>query len=112
MADDRARAKILFLAASDLASPAERIAYLEAACADDAELRARVEKLLAAYEGVGGFVSPDFALAPESTSAETLQGTSAQQRKPFKSPRRLCPKRSSGPTNSRSNIGRAARPPR
>src|SRR5262245_56242392 len=47
MAVDAARAKSLFLAASDL-DPAERAAYLERACAGDAELRARVEALLRA----------------------------------------------------------------
>ena len=53
MAVDAARAKSLFLAASDLADPAERAAYLERECGGDAELRARVEALLAA-DGGGG----------------------------------------------------------
>src|SRR5215468_903811 len=46
MAADAARAKSLFLAASDLADPAERAAYLDRECGGDAELRARVEALL------------------------------------------------------------------
>src|SRR5262249_18784936 len=46
MAVDAARAKFLFLAASDLADPAERAAYLERESGGDAELRARVEALL------------------------------------------------------------------
>ena len=46
MAVDAARAKSLFLAASDLADPAERAAFLDRECAGDAELRARVEALL------------------------------------------------------------------
>ena len=46
MAVDPARAKSLFLAASDLADKAERTAYLDRECAADAELRARVEALL------------------------------------------------------------------
>src|SRR4051812_27198354 len=47
---DAARAKSLFLAASDLADPAERAAYLDRECGGDAELRARVEALLRAND--------------------------------------------------------------
>ena len=43
MAVDAARAKSLFLAASDLSDPAERAAYLDRECGDDDELRGRVE---------------------------------------------------------------------
>src|SRR6516162_4734500 len=50
MAVDAARAKSLFLAASDLADPAQRAAYLDRECGGDAELRARVEALLRADE--------------------------------------------------------------
>ena len=50
MAVDAARAKSLFLAASDLADPAERAAYLERECGGDAELRGRVEALLRAND--------------------------------------------------------------
>jgi serine/threonine protein kinase/formylglycine-generating enzyme required for sulfatase activity len=50
MAVDAARAKSLFLAASELADPAERAAYLERECGGDAALRARVEALLRAND--------------------------------------------------------------
>jgi hypothetical protein len=50
MALDAARAKSLFLAASDLDDPAERAAYLDRECGGDAELRNRVEALLRANE--------------------------------------------------------------
>src|SRR5262245_29721304 len=50
MAVDAARAKSLFLIASDRADPAERAAYLERECGGDAELRARVEALLRAND--------------------------------------------------------------
>src|SRR5262245_49901674 len=50
MAVDAARAKSVFLAASDLADPAERAAYLARACGGDAALRARVEDLLRAND--------------------------------------------------------------
>ncbi|MFO0881215.1 MAG: serine/threonine-protein kinase [Gemmataceae bacterium] len=49
MAVDAARAKSLFLAASDLADLAERAAFLDREC-DHPELRARVEALLRAHE--------------------------------------------------------------
>jgi serine/threonine protein kinase/formylglycine-generating enzyme required for sulfatase activity len=50
MAVDPARAKSLFLAASDLANPAERAAYLDRECGGEAELRTRVEALLRAND--------------------------------------------------------------
>ncbi len=50
MAVDPARVKSLFLAAADLADPAERAAYLNHECGEDAELRARVEALLRAND--------------------------------------------------------------
>jgi eukaryotic-like serine/threonine-protein kinase len=50
MAVDPARAKSIFLTASDLADPAERTSYLGRECGDDAELRARVEALLRAND--------------------------------------------------------------
>ena len=45
MAVDAARAKSLFLAASDLDAPAESGAYLKRECGSGAELRAGVEAL-------------------------------------------------------------------
>jgi hypothetical protein len=45
---DVARAKSLFLAASDIADPARRAVYLDREYVGDAELRARVEALLRA----------------------------------------------------------------
>src|SRR5277367_6294022 len=50
MAVDAARAKSLFLAASDIADPAERAAYLGHECGGDADLRGRVEALLRAND--------------------------------------------------------------
>src|SRR5262245_61981578 len=50
------KAKSLFLAALELSSPAERLAYLDEVCANDVELRRRVEALLDAHsETVGAF---------------------------------------------------------
>src|SRR5262245_2051147 len=50
MAVDAARAKSVFLSASDLADPAERAAFLDRECGGDAELRARVAALLRAND--------------------------------------------------------------
>jgi serine/threonine protein kinase len=65
MAVDAARAKSLFLAASDLADPVERIAFLERECGGDAELRGRVEALLRANDAAP--LPP--AGVPDATSA-------------------------------------------
>jgi serine/threonine protein kinase len=50
MPTDPARAQAVFLAAADLADPAERAAYLDRECAGDATLRHRVEALLRAHD--------------------------------------------------------------
>ena len=49
-------AEEVFFAALEYPSPTGRAAYLDAACAGRPELRARVEKLLAAHPRVGGFL--------------------------------------------------------
>src|SRR5262249_40012475 len=46
----------IFLAALDIADPAERAAYLGKACAGDAALRQQVEALLVAHERPGAFL--------------------------------------------------------
>ena len=79
MSVDPARAKSLFLAASDIASPAERAVYLDRECGREAELRARVEALLAAA-GPGQLPEPGPAgmsgtTAPPETSAPLEQAT-------------------------------------
>jgi WD40 repeat protein len=50
MAVDAARAKSLFLAASEMADPARRATFLEGECGGNADLRARVEALLYAND--------------------------------------------------------------
>jgi serine/threonine protein kinase/tetratricopeptide (TPR) repeat protein len=61
MGFDSARVKQLFLAASDLASPQERAAYLDRECQGDLELRARIEALLAADADAAG--KPEVSLS-------------------------------------------------
>ena len=80
MAVDAARAKSLFLAASDLADPAERAAYLDRECGGDAELRARVEALLRANDAAPLPVAPGAAGGAASlarSSASTRARSSA-----------------------------------
>ena len=80
MAVDAARAKSLFLTASDLTDPAERVAYLERECGGDAELRARVEALLAADGGGAPVLDEDLTAAHErSTSPATVEATAASR---------------------------------
>src|SRR5882724_5846118 len=45
----------------------QRVAYLEQACAGDADLRRRVEVLLGAFERAGGFMKQPAAPSPEGT---------------------------------------------
>src|SRR6516165_4974655 len=77
MTVDAARVKSLFLAASDLSDPAERTAYLERECGGDAELRRRVEALLAAHDGGGRSVEGDATGTSELNSPETQEATAA-----------------------------------
>ena len=77
MAVDAARAKSLFLTASDLTDQAERAAYLERECGDDAALRQRVEALLAADDGGRRAVEGDATATSEPTSPATLEATAA-----------------------------------
>src|SRR5262245_9435390 len=48
-------AEAIFFAALER-SPIERAAYLDEACAGDAGLRARIERMLAAQPNLGGFL--------------------------------------------------------
>jgi WD40 repeat protein len=68
MTPDPQRVEAIFSAALEKASPQERAAYLDAACADDPALRDRVEALLRAHAEAGGFLEPSAAEA----QAETL----------------------------------------
>src|SRR5262245_40512497 len=62
MKPDPQQAKEIFLAALELAA-GQRRAYLDLACAGNAELRARVEKLLQAHEREDSSIAP----APQPT---------------------------------------------
>ena len=77
MAVDAARAKSLFLNASELADPAARVAYLERECGGDAALRRRIEALLAADDGGGRPAGGDAGATSEPTSPATQEATAA-----------------------------------
>jgi hypothetical protein len=69
----------IFFAALEKGSPQERAAYLDEACASDADLRRRVEKMLAAQVEAGSFLEHS-AHSPVATidrqSASEVCGTS------------------------------------
>ena len=50
--------KEIFDEAAEICSPRERSAWLDEACAGDADLRAQVEELLCAYDEAGSFLEP------------------------------------------------------
>ena len=56
MQQPRNRVKAVFDVALEIASPAERAAYLDRQCADAPELRQKVEALLRAYADAGHFL--------------------------------------------------------
>ena len=108
MAVDAARAKTLFLAASDLSDPAERTAYLERECGGDAELRQRVEALLAAHDGAEPLLEKAAATASVRTdlTGETLEATAASSVR-----KRVC-RRSWRPRKTRSDGRETSRSPK
>ena len=63
----------LFFAALEQPSPEDRAAYLDKACGGDADLRQRVERLLAAHPQVGSFMGKPAAVA----NADPLGATAA-----------------------------------
>src|SRR5579871_2019443 len=65
----------VFTEALDRRDPADRAAYLAAACGGDAELRRRVDELLAAHPGIGRFLEPD---APHASYAGPAGGSAAE----------------------------------
>jgi WD40 repeat protein/serine/threonine protein kinase len=66
------REEALFAAALERPTPAERAAYLDGACGDDAALRARVEALLAAHEATGGALDVPPAGLPATTPGRPI----------------------------------------
>ena len=66
MSIDPKRVQSIFVAASDLSAAHDRAAYLDEACAGDAELRRRAEALLQAHDNPDSWLPPP-AARPEGT---------------------------------------------
>ncbi len=64
--------KAIFLAALEREPGAERTAYLDTACRDNAALRQRVEELLAAHERAGEVLDP--ARGSDNNSTDLASG--------------------------------------
>ena len=58
MTCEQSPAEVIFFAALEKGTAEEHLAYLDAACGDDSNLRQRVERLLAAHPQVGSFLEP------------------------------------------------------
>src|SRR5687767_14901657 len=67
-------AKSIFLAAAEMSSPAERWAYLDAACADNPALRRDVEEMLEHHAQLGSFLQ-----SPASAPAATVDHSAAER---------------------------------
>jgi hypothetical protein len=67
----------VFADALERTDPADRAAYLDGACMDNAPLRRRVEALLAAHDGAGRFLEGGTTGTVEAATPETLDGTAA-----------------------------------
>src|SRR5262245_48956198 len=78
MAPDPARAKSIFLAASDMADPAERAAFLDRECGDNNALRVRVEALLRA--DATGPVGASATVTPPTDSGPTADRPAPDER--------------------------------
>jgi eukaryotic-like serine/threonine-protein kinase len=65
----------IFTEALNKPNAAERAAYLDAACAGDAALRARVESLLAEQKQLGSFMGVTSATDPIGPPRDDLPGT-------------------------------------
>ena len=80
MSQDVPKVDAIFIAAIKLHSAPERAIYLDQACGGDAQLRSRLEKLIAAHFGAGNFLESPAAVLdatralPDSESAGTIIG--------------------------------------
>jgi WD40 repeat protein/serine/threonine protein kinase len=74
---DRVKADLddLFCDALELASPAERAAYLDRVCGDDLDLRRRLERLLEAHEAADGFLAAPAAATVDEQPFREGPGT-------------------------------------
>ena len=80
MPEDDAELISIFADALELTHPAERAAYLDRACEGNAELRERVDALLAAHGRAGQFLEPDSFVISGTDAPETEAEPSASVR--------------------------------
>ena len=84
------QAKEIFLAAIEKATPAERAAFLDEACAGDVSLRQKVEELLRAHYQPGSFLEKPAAelraQAPPSSPGEVDEGQQGSSPSAIRSP--------------------------
>jgi serine/threonine protein kinase len=74
MTVDPQRLKELFLSAGEITAPAERAAFLQRECGDDAEIRRRLEVLLHAHDDSGGFLASAPTVDPTPASDADAHG--------------------------------------
>ena len=70
---NRSPLEAIFFAALEKSSPEERAAYLEETCAGDADLRRRVEKMVAAQAQAGSFLESPAAAVVETRDAPIVE---------------------------------------
>ena len=82
MNERSSRVREIFDQAAEIASEAERLGFLDTACADDAEIRGQVEALLKAYKDAGSFLDRpalDVAEFEKSEQTEALANTPGER---------------------------------
>src|SRR5262245_29229019 len=80
-------AESIFFAALEKPDPAERAAFLDAACGGDRDLRRRVERLLEAHPQVGSFLQQPLADRPADEALGSGERASAADPRPLPDPR-------------------------
>src|SRR5438552_18690482 len=80
MNPDPKQVEAIFAAALEKAIPAERAAYLDEACAGNAELRLRVDLLLKAHGDAGSFLEkPGLELSSQNITGAANDANAAEQ---------------------------------
>src|SRR5437870_601162 len=64
--------RAIFTAACDVADPAERAAYVQRACADNANLRKHIEELLREQDDLGSFLARPAGVMHQTLACEPI----------------------------------------
>jgi len=78
MSNRKSDEKSPFAGAARIEDAAERAAYLDRACGSDAELRARVERLLAAHKAAASFIERPALLKPAAADSKPVGLTGSE----------------------------------